>query len=287
MPKVLVSNSKGLYQTSGSGIELTDSHIKPAIETCRHAVTVFTYAADTSSDSNDTYYDISTPDVDFRVWHNVDTNGTEPALAGRTAVEVAYAEDATAKVIAAAAEVAIDAAGGAGVSFVCDDTDSDADGNVGQITIYRVDAGAVNQDDDVGTSTGAMTLSTDGAGQNALTLDKRVSIVVLPTPGSGDAVPTNADGAATDLEPFTLADGAYVGQEKVIIRNDAVNTPCDVDVATMHDDDGGAVETDEPLVFIASSTQVMTRIAHLIWTGEGWARLNAATGSGGVTGGIS
>lgn len=70
--------------------------------------TIETVADDTSS-LNDTYFLIDGEDgTNYYVWFDVASAGTDPAIAGRTAIPVAIAEDATADTVAAALEAEID-----------------------------------------------------------------------------------------------------------------------------------------------------------------------------------
>lgn len=68
--------------------------------------------ADVSSSLNDLYWEFSSSTVDYYVWYNVASAGTDPALAGKTGIEVAIAENATASAVASAVASAIDAVSG-------------------------------------------------------------------------------------------------------------------------------------------------------------------------------
>lgn len=73
-----------------------------------------TAVADSAGSLNDTYFLVSVPtdaDVadDYYVWYNVNSAGTDPALAGKTGIEVALATGATAIQVASATATAIDA----------------------------------------------------------------------------------------------------------------------------------------------------------------------------------
>jgi len=64
--------------------------------------------ADVASSLNDTYFEFSSLTVNYYVWYNVNSAGTDPALAGKTGIEVAIAENATVAVIIAASILAIE-----------------------------------------------------------------------------------------------------------------------------------------------------------------------------------
>lgn len=69
-----------------------------------------TAVADVASSLNDTYFLLNSANggVEYYVWYNVDGAGTDPALADKTGVEVAIAEDDTAADVAAATATAVD-----------------------------------------------------------------------------------------------------------------------------------------------------------------------------------
>ncbi len=65
--------------------------------------------ADVDSSLNNKFFYISSPTVDYYVWFNVGAAGTDPAISGRTGVEVAIAVDAANTEVATAAQVALNA----------------------------------------------------------------------------------------------------------------------------------------------------------------------------------
>jgi len=66
--------------------------------------------ADSSGSLNDKYLEFSSLTINYYVWYNVNGAGTDPALAGKTAIEVAIATDATVETIVAASVLAIETA---------------------------------------------------------------------------------------------------------------------------------------------------------------------------------
>lgn len=70
-----------------------------------------TCVADVASSLNDTYFLLNSPNggVEYYVWFNVDSAGTDPMIADKTGVEVAISEDDDADTVAAAVDAAIDA----------------------------------------------------------------------------------------------------------------------------------------------------------------------------------
>ena len=84
------------------------------LEPCSVSFGVFhtrkwTTVADVTSSLNDTYIDLNLPSGDYYVWFNVAAAGTDPAIAGKTAIEVALTANDSAAVVAAAIKTALDA----------------------------------------------------------------------------------------------------------------------------------------------------------------------------------
>lgn len=71
-------------------------------------VTQITTVADVAGSLNSKYFLLDSPSTDYYVWYNVATLGVDPAVAGRTGVEVALASGATAAQVATATASAID-----------------------------------------------------------------------------------------------------------------------------------------------------------------------------------
>ena len=74
-----------------------------------------TAVADSSGSLNDTYFDLNVVGADFvevpyYVWLNVNAAGVDPAVSGKTGIEVEVATDATAAVVAAAIVAAVELA---------------------------------------------------------------------------------------------------------------------------------------------------------------------------------
>jgi len=63
--------------------------------------------ADSSGSLNNTYFTLSSPSANYYVWFNVNSAGTDPALAGKTAIPVALATNAANTVVSAAINTAI------------------------------------------------------------------------------------------------------------------------------------------------------------------------------------
>jgi len=94
--------------------DLQDNAISQA-DTGTAAITDLTPVADVLSSLNDTYAYFSSAGTDFYIWFNIDTGGTDPAIAGRTGIEIAVAEDASVAVITAEMTTVMDALASFGV----------------------------------------------------------------------------------------------------------------------------------------------------------------------------
>lgn len=71
-------------------------------------VQTVTVVADVSGSLNSKYFLLSSPTVNYYVWFNINSAGVDPALAGKTGIEVAAATSASANTIAVAMASAID-----------------------------------------------------------------------------------------------------------------------------------------------------------------------------------
>jgi hypothetical protein len=91
---------------------------------------------------NDTYFYISSTAVDYYVWFNVDSTGTDPTIADHTGIEVTLDATPTKAEILAAMETAIDAVTGVFTSTDATDT----------ITIVNTVAGTVTPAHDSATA---------------------------------------------------------------------------------------------------------------------------------------
>ena len=269
MPKVGVSNSKGLVQEAGSGFELSDSHVKPASETILNASTIFdctTVDADVGGTAHGLYFDISSTDTLYRVYFDTagDGSGEPDDLAGRTAVMADVSGGG-------ATNTAINRAGAIATALgALGDFAADATSAAGLCTVFVLTPGALAESFDAGTSgdggvLGAVVATeTDGSGQAALTVDKRVSVLGQTAANTGDA-------ELTGNVQVTLGAGAYAGQEKVILL-DGVGTENQTVTLT-----GYTSAADNGLAALTATFTHANNEAcniHLLWDGAGWAALS-------------
>ncbi len=122
--------------------------------------------------------------ISYYVWINVNSEGTDPAVVGKTAVPIAVALSASADTIAAAIQVALDALA-AFVATVLTDT----------VTVTNADDGATTDPVDTGSTGFALAVTTQG-------VTSSISIIE----GFNDAVLTEGSSAAGDYL-FTFTNG--------------------------------------------------------------------------------
>jgi|11BtaG_2_1085332.scaffolds.fasta_scaffold21023_2 hypothetical protein len=284
MPKVVVSKSKGLVQQTGVGFELKDLSLKPATETCSPQLLALTVTAENANTTlNGKFFDLSSTTADYRFYfHTVGAVDTPPAEEGRELVSISIADDGNIAAVGDAVESAIEAVN-AGADFEALDADND-----GTILIGGIVIGQSLQAASAGTSGFTVVKEQRGSGQVALSLDKKISILALDPQDIEDA----ASEELTTLlgqgvgDSFTLANGTYIGQEKVIIRQKTGTETDDISVviATGYEEAGGNL-AQRTATFKATAAK--PGILPLIWVGNGWLPMSAglsAHAAGGVTG---
>ncbi len=70
-------------------------------------VTRVLFHPDVAGSLNNTYWEMSSPTVDYYIWYNVNSAGTDPAVIGKTGIEVDIATGATAIAVKSATDAAI------------------------------------------------------------------------------------------------------------------------------------------------------------------------------------
>lgn len=280
MPLVKVEDTKGLYQTSGTGMQMVDSQVQPASETIRVAVINILCVDDSAGSLSGKYFDISSTTTNYRIWFDNDDGGAtapsaaDPIYGPRTLVECKTQSDDDGKAaIAAELELLFESAG---LTGVFDADDAAANGN---ICLFVRLPGAMAAPPDAGTSGFTLTY-TDGSGQQALNPLKRVSVLEAPTVLGGNTVVAQDSGSH-----YTLAGGSFVGQEKLIVRNDTINIAQTVEIATINEDTGVGIDATATAVFPADTgtgTSASARFLDLIWIGDRWIQRSQGTDSTGT-----
>ena len=143
------------------------------------------------------------------------------------------------------------------------------------MTVAGIVPGAVLNAPAAGTSTFAVTAHTDGSGQVELSLDSRVSVITHTAFAASDTQ-LYAVGGAGNLGNFTMsADGAYTGQEKIVIRDDVLAGDAKLVITKSHLSGGTVGSATILLKDEANGAATKApRLLHLIWTGQAWAHMN-------------
>ncbi|NQU33995.1 MAG: phage tail sheath subtilisin-like domain-containing protein, partial [Bacteroidetes bacterium] len=117
-------------------------------------ITTIDCEADTTSSLNNKYWLLNSPTTSYYVWYNVGAAGTDPAVAGKTGIEVALVENDTASAVATATQLVITALG-----------DFTATVDTITVTVTNAAGGAVTTAADGDTGwTAAWTATTSGTG---------------------------------------------------------------------------------------------------------------------------
>jgi hypothetical protein len=256
MPKVTISSSKGLEQTSGSGFSVSDVELVRSNETVTPtsgASWEIVCKADSSSDLDGDYFHLYAQDgTSYGVWFEVDSSGTT-VPAGATSgidnqVAVEFAEGASAAVVAAAIVLAINTDATALYDFEAVD-----DGG-GTFTVYVLFTGAMTTTTETGAPDAVTSVTlTDGSDAiEAIDEDIECSHLIV-----GNAV------AVVELASL-LADGSVVGQRKnLIFKGHATG---EVNVGGSFSSAGSAAS----LLSMTAHSASHHGVAMLVWNGSAW-----------------
>lgn len=141
-----------LTSTTVSEFKLEAVSVKWGREHCRSVKTV----ADVASSLNNTYFDLNTPTTEYYVWFNVGAGGTDPAIAGKTGIEVALTANDAASVVASAIQVAVDAE--ADFSSIVSTSDNEL------VLIENAEIGPVTAETDSGSTGFTLAVLIEGIG---------------------------------------------------------------------------------------------------------------------------
>lgn len=137
-----------------AGLLLTMALGSDVLATATAEITTITCEADASGSLNNKYWTLSSLTTDYYVWYNVNAAGVDPAVSGKTGIEVAIATDAADTVIATATAAAITALSAFGAAEVA-----------AVVTVTNANKGAVTDAADGNTTwTDAWTVTTPGVG---------------------------------------------------------------------------------------------------------------------------
>jgi hypothetical protein len=252
MPKVTISSSKGLEQTSGSGFAVSDVELVRSNEsiTPSGGSYLVTPEANTTSSLLNLHFILYAQDGgSYGVWFDDGVSGSDPGI-GDAQIQVVLTTSDTKTEVAAAIATAINLGAPANADF-----EAVADGET--VIVYALHAGAMTTTTTdlilAGDSTGTVVL-TDGSDTGA-TVDEDVECSLLSV---------GTDVALMDLVTV-LGNGSSVGQRKNLIFVGAASGEVNV---------GGefasAGTTGLSLLSMATNSASHRAVASLVWDGTYW-----------------
>jgi hypothetical protein len=220
--------------------------------------------ADSTGSLNDTYFLISSTTVDYYVWFNVNSAGSDPSVTDRTGVEVALATNATADTVASAIETALEGLGGGGGAVF------DVAVSTNELTITHTIAGACTDVAD-GTASTGFTIAVDTQGVTAIA--SKYFLVSSPTVDY--YVWYNADTEGDDPSV-----GGRTGIEVAINKNDSADTIATLTETALEAVGSGAVFD----VAVSTNEMTITNLVRGVATdaGAGTSGFTVATDTAGV-----
>jgi len=291
MPKVEITDSKGLVQKTGSGFE--SSKMPKSLLTMGSSVTQLTFAAADGGGVDYTggkFFVLHGKSKKYQV-HFSSVGGasqdTPTKLEGHTLVSIGnIAAAANATAVGAAVVTAVGAGSGAGIAELT------ALNNAGVVTVASVNCQKAAADDTRGnlssTDITTLTIVDSGAGDDTAGVALRPGAVnLLKSPDFGASNIINNDGTGgADNAKFTLGDGDYAGQEVTIVRATASAT-CGAHIVVlshMRDIDGGAIVNDEEITFEAAAHTDGSPLLKCVWDGKAWLYIGPAQAEMGFSG---
>lgn len=166
----------------------------------RAEVTTVLCVGDTAGSLNNKYFYLNSnlDTTEYYVWFDVDAGGTDPAIAGKTGLQVAISAGDSAATVASALQAVIDAEADFGASVATD-----------TVTITAAAAGPVTDASDAGTTGFTITVTTQGAqtitytGANSATVSEAANTALTITRAA----------AVIGLHDYWYFDASYVKQQ--------------------------------------------------------------------------
>lgn len=283
MPKVVVTDLKGLVQESGSGFE--SQKMPKSLITQANAVTILIPAAADAADVSyaGKYFIIASKNRKYQLYFSSvgGVAATVPsALPGHTLVAIGnIAANAANTVVAAAIVAAVGAGAGAGLSDLT--ATVGGGGNTEKVCISTV----VPEKSAIPSSLGTLnathlttfTQLQRGSGDSTVALRPGAINIIETIDHTAGFVGINNDGsAAPDNAKYTVGDGDYVGQELTIARSKPAGTNslpvALVAFSNLRSQDGGA-QAAADLILQAHDHADGTPIFKCIWDGTAWMSL--------------
>lgn len=283
MPKVSITDSKGLVQSQGSGFE--SQKMPKSLITQANAVTILIpAAADAANVSySGKYFVVASKSAKYQLYFSsvggvaATVPATEP---GHTLVAIGnIAADAADTVVAAAIVAAIGAGAAAGLSDLS--AVVGGGGNTEKVCISTVVPEKSAVPSSLGTldATHLTTFSQlqRGSGDSTVALRPGCINIIETTDHTANFVGINNDGSGgADNAKYTVGDGDYVGQELTIARSKPAATNslpvALVRFSNLRSQDGGA-QAAADLTLQAHNHADGTPLFKCIWDGTAWMSL--------------
>ena len=283
MPKIEITDSKGLVQKTGTGFE-SEKMPKSVLQMGSSVTKLVPAAANAVGVSyGGKYFVVAGESTRYQLWFSsiggdaqtapskVDDNHQLVAIGN-------IAADATAANVATAIVAAVGAGAGAGIAELT------AVAATANVTIASVKCQKSIIEDNRGsldaTHLTTFTVLARGAGDTAAGVALRpgaVNLLLSPDFGAGFTGINNDGSAAPDNAKFTLGDGDYAGQEVTIVRQ----TPASANTLGIHivvlshmrHLDGGGIVNDEEITLEASNHTDGSPLLKAVWDGSAWMSL--------------
>ena len=273
MPKVIVQGSKGLFQQSGTGFAFTDNQVEPSVETLTNQLIDLTLlvSGNAVDETNwgGKYISLFGQSVQHVFWFDIDSGSSQPSVSG---ANIKYHEvDLAAGAAVGAVETALAAKIEATNEFSVYSNAAGVYEIVGKTPYASGGAPSTNLAGGIVTAL-ALTNAGSGSATKALSLSTEVSTINPCDPnlaiGATDAGVLTALGETGSSGAYTLADGTFVGQRKLIIVPEdiaATALELDITVSNLYDLSLDAQNNDT----LVTKDNVAS-IIDLLWIGSGW-----------------
>lgn len=186
--------------------------------------------ADSSGSLNDTYFYLfsARDEVEYYVWYNVSSGGTDPAISGKIGIEVAIATNDGANTVASATQTAIDALSDFGASVSTD-----------TVTITNAKNGNTTDASDAGSTGFTITVTTQGDGEDtaslhvllssAATVSQRIdetarSLVKVINANTSEIVEAFYLSGENDIPGLILLESKNLGDDPFYLNADSTTT---------------------------------------------------------------
>jgi len=260
MPKVEYTVAKGLFQSSGSGFEVTGADMRPSLETKQRQKVTVADPGLTGANVNGKYFNVFNATQRVVVWYQSTDNASpasQPAVGQALYIKIAVIDADAKTVVASKTETQLEAAS---VGLVVDDGAGNGSFIIEGDLPYAA-AGTAS----AGTIGSAVAQAIAGSGNNTNACET-FGITVLGEDASAyEAAPT-----------YTLGSGAHVGQQKTIIRTTDDNTDITLTVAAGYQANGQA-SAGRTFVF-GHDTDAYSRNLTLLWDGTAWEKIFMSAG---------